>query len=607
MMLRIKQYFLILLGIFGFSMAALGQAQVQLQVPYHLQGEAGQWLSIPVHFSEQDSAIHQQQIQVLTSPALRGEYRWEWADTTWQWNVPDDWEGPVEVTFQSTDSAGTVESKAVTHIEVVKPKPKAEIDAVAEGPQLEWPDTVEVNHPITLKEGQEFELSGTAKGQDAQSISVFYQINHDSNLRSLPGLKVHIWQNMFQLQWTPTDEEAQTRFFNITWVAVDAAGRATRQTLHFQVMDVDQAPVRKGSLNKYYYLGTNQTLNIDYQVEDPDQDVLAYDFKMPIHAGNPAIDQEGHFQWTLNQEAIQEIRHYPVPVILSAYEMHTPAYKVEDTIYIYKSEQNAAPNIQRLSNLDISEGYRAMRRIFLEDRDDALDSLKLRVVGAPDWLHTKLIDHQWYLQTDTLPFDIVGVDGVPKRYELELIVSDPKGARDEKIFTVQVTQGVNTEDIYQRYESFMQESDGKYELLKHKIDWLDNRLQKHKQWKKNLTFTSFFLGALGALKELATNNTVLHKSGPYIGSALALSTGFSVFAFRKDDELTSNRNELERLRKKLQNQRDLLSSYQISGPTSEQLKNPEVISLVKETSRDWITTRNEVEEALRKFDKLQNQ
>ncbi len=518
------------------------------------------------------------------------EAKFDTQEGEFYWQTSKEDVGMYKAFFYLKDSSGTIVEKAQTIIK---------INAAKSVPYFQMiPDSLHTRPYVKLLLGEKYRIEFVANSATygSENMLVSYILDDDTDLKNFDQNEIQIIGNRVLFDWTPTQAQADRKYFEMELIAIDAANNVGRRKYRFQIIEQNLPPRLRGNVNNTYIITADQELEIDFSVVDPNNDPISYRVDIPISLGNPRISETGKFTWRLSASEMANIASvFPLNIKLVAQDMDHPEDFVEKEITIMKSDRNDPPVITKLSNLSIREGYAIRRRIFVRDNNHDMGQLQFDLDNEPDWLYLQQEGDRLYLMSDTIAFDLVKADGIPIQYDVLFKVSDPEGASDSEFFNVTVNQGVNIYEVYNDLDQYQRETDALLVGLRKKIRELDDKVHQNANLKRIFLFSTFALGTFSAAGSIVKDHTIAKDLIPYTGALLAISSSINALAFNQDGKISSLKYKLEDIEKNITRNKSYLSIYAVKSETDDQLRNSELVNRVQSFRQSLIEQRIELE------------
>ncbi|WP_340153068.1 hypothetical protein [uncultured Marivirga sp.] len=506
------------------------------------------------------------------------------------WETSNDDIGLHSVYFYLKDSLDQIVSTSKTLIKV---------NSITSVPSIKMePDSLDSRAFIKLLQGEDYNLefiASTRNSRNADDVVLTYIWNNDTDLSTIEQAETHVVGNRLLLDWKPSQSQAAKKYFDLDLIAIDNTNAVNRRKFRFQVIGQELPPELRNNVNDTYIITADQELDIDFSVNDPNNDPIVYSVDIPVTVGAPTIDERGIFTWSLSAMEMSNISSiFPLKIKLKAEEAEDSKHFVEKEITILKSEKNDPPLITKLSNLSIREGYDIKRRVFVRDNNHPIAELKYSLENEPDWLYVQQEGDRLFLMSDTLGFDIVKADGISVQYDVLFTVTDPEGATDSKFFNVTVNEGVNTDRLYNQLTDYQKSTDALLVGLRKQIRELDHRIQRNQRLKKGLLFTTFFLGSFSATGAFFEDHTIANEAIPYAGALLAITSSVNALAFNQENKVINLKGRLEDVEKSIVRNKSYLATYSIEDETDDELRNNELVNRVQSYRQALIEQRIEL-------------
>lgn len=572
-----------LLTILYFFIAQLSaQNKSQLTAPLMQEVEIGEAVIFKVDWNEQYQLSWTSNLDSAKFDRQEGEFYWD---------NPKGVNGLFQVEFALTDSAKKLVEKATTVIKVMKR---------AYTPLINFsPDSLINDGFIVLGQGESYGLEFVATSANVrrnENVLISYVLNGNPNIKSFEQSEITILGNRLLLQWKPTQQQADNKYYDLEIIAIDETNSISRSDFHFKIQDKNLPPSFKYSLSENYIISADQPLTIDFSVNDPDNEEYNYLADLSVQGGAVLTTKDGQFSWKLSSNELAALSdNFPVELTLKAVNKNNSEELIAKKVQITQNRNNTPPTIARLSNLSIREGYAVKRRVFVNDENHSLNQLEFKLENEPQWLYLQQDGEALFLMSDTLGFDIVKADGIPVQYDVLLSVRDPEMASDNKFFTITVNEGINSQKIYQQYTNYLQNTETILSGLRLRIEELDDRLEHNAKLKKAFLLSSIFLGGFSAVGSFFDEQTIANQAVPYTGAALAISSSVNALAFNQEGQITTLKVKLEAVEKNLIRNRSYLLIYDVLDENDEQLKNPELVDKVKSYRQQLIEQHIELE------------
>ncbi|WKV11326.1 hypothetical protein [Marivirga harenae] len=506
------------------------------------------------------------------------------------WETSNDDIGLHSVYFYLKDSLDQIVSTSKTLIKV---------NSITSVPSIKMePDSLDSRAFIKLLQGEDYNLefiASTRNSRNADDVVLTYIWNNDTDLSTIEQAETHVVGNRLLLDWKPSQSQAAKKYFDLDLIAIDNTNAVNRRKFRFQVIGQELPPELRNNVNDTYIITADQELDIDFSVNDPNNDPIVYSVDIPVTVGAPTIDERGIFTWSLSAMEMSNISSiFPLKIKLKAEEAEDSKHFVEKEITILKSEKNDPPLITKLSNLSIREGYDIKRRVFVRDNNHPIAELKYSLENEPDWLYVQQEGDRLFLMSDTLGFDIVKADGISVQYDVLFTVTDPEGATDSKFFNVTVNEGVNTDRLYNQLTDYQKSTDALLVGLRKQIRELDHRIQRNQRLKKGLLFTTFFLDSFSATGAFFEDHTIANEAIPYAGALLAITSSVNALAFNQENKVINLKGRLEDVEKSIVRNKSYLATYSIEDETDDELRNNELVNRVQSYRQALIEQRIEL-------------
>lgn len=570
--------------------SAQAQDDKKLEVPLMIEQVAGKAVIFKVNWNDKNQFSWTSDIEALKFDQQEKEFYWEHTQEAI---------GLHQVRFQVKDTFLNQVNEATTLIKIVKPVYK---------PQVNFkPDSLKKNAFIELRQGQNYQLEfeATSSNQFSQDVLISYLINNNPAIKEFDQSEFSIVGNRLLVQWQPTQVQADHKYQDLQLIAIDQQNQVSRQVYHFMIIDEDLPPVFKYSINQQYTISPNRLLTIDFSVNDPDGDEYFYEADLSTNVGLINVNQNGQFSWQLSKREMALLSDkFPISLSLKVIDKITGQEMLSKIVNIIETRDNSAPEITRLSNLSVKEGYAIKRRIFYRDNNHTVDQLDFKLENAPSWLVLEQHGEALYLVSDTIGFDVVKADGISVQYDVLLTVTDPQKASDNQFFTITVNEGINTNDIFDKLKVYNNATDAILEGLREKIRELDHKLESNAKLKRSFLLTSIFLGGYSGIASFFDEHTIANQAVPYTGAILAISSSVNALAFNQDGDITTVKVKLEQVEKELIRNRSYLKLYDINSEQDEQLRNPEVADRIKSFRQQLIEQRIELEKLEEEYRQL---
>ncbi|MBK6264036.1 hypothetical protein JKA74_03220 [Marivirga sp. S37H4] len=579
-----KYYFLFILSLF-FGFQVFAQNDVNIYAPELIEEEVGKQVVFKVDWT----AINKDQYK-LTWKSDAPDAKFDLQEMEFYWQPKSNESGLYRATFFIKDSADQIVKKAQTLIKIQTPKQLPRFYMI--------PDSLNQRPYIKLLQGERYRMEFVATSPTAtdEDLILSYILDSNTDLKSFDNSDLHIIGNRLMLDWKPSQEQAERKYFEMELIAVDANNTAGRKKYRFQIIDQNLPPQLRNNINATYIITADQQLEIDFSVTDPDNDPIAYNVEIPVTVGNPNISNSGRFTWSLSTSEMAKINSvFPLDVKLTARDLRHPEDFVEKNITILKSDKNDPPVITKLTNLSVREGYAIKRRVFIRDNNHNTSDLRFELDNEPDWLYLQQEGERLYLMSDTIDYDVVKADGIPVQYDVLFTVTDPDGASDSQFFNVTVNQGVNTVEVYRDLEHYHKETDALLVGLRKQIKELDRKSQKKRNLKNALLFSTFFLGTFSATGSFFDDHTIARQLVPYAGALLAISSSVNALAFNQEGKINSIKFQLEDIEKSIVRNKSYLQTYSVQNETDDELRNTELVNRVQNYRQSLIEQRIELQ------------
>jgi len=581
-MLKIYVSFLFL---FFLSIGLSGQDDDLLRSPELVESKVGEGVVFLVQYDKEDNPNLK---LTWKSDILDADFDDQEGEFFWETSSADI--GLHAAYFYLKDSADQIISSSKTLIKVTSRPTVPSIDME--------PDSLDSRAFIKLLQGEHYNLefiASTRNSRNADDVVLTYIWNNNSDLTSIEQSETRVIGNRLLLDWTPSQEQAAKKYFDLDLIAIDNSNAVNRRKFRFQIIGQELPPRLRNNVNDTYIITADQELDIDFSVYDPNNDPVVYSVDIPVTVGAPSINEQGIFTWELSSMEMSNISSiFPLKVKLKAEEAEDSHHYVEKEITILKSEKNDPPLITKLSNLSIREGYDIKRRVFVQDNNHPISELKYTLENEPDWLYVQQEGDRLYLMSDTLGFNIVKADGISVQFDVLFTVTDPEGATDSKFFTVTVNEGVNTQKLYKQLVDYQRSTDALLVGLRKQIRELDSRVQRNQRLKKGLLFTTFFLGSFSATGAFFEDHTIANEAIPYAGALLAITSSVNALAFNQEGKVVNLKERLEDVEKSLVRNKSYLDTYSIDDENDDELRNSELVNRVQSYRQALIEQRIEL-------------
>lgn len=581
-MLRIKLLFL-LSYLLCFNLIA--QDEAILASPQLVEGKVGEGVVFLVQYNKEENPklklTWKSDILDASFDDQEGEFFWETTATDI---------GLHSAHFYLKDSLDEIIATSKTLIKISSRTSVPTIDME--------PDSLDSRAFIKLLQGEKYNLefiASTRNSRNSDDVVLTYIWNNNSDLTTIDQAKTHVIGNRLLLDWTPSQNQAVKKYYDLDLIAIDNTNAVNRRKFRFQIIGQELPPRLRNNVNDTYVITADQELDIDFSVYDPNNDPVVYSVDIPVTVGAPTIDENGIFTWKISSMEMSNISSiFPLKIKLKAEEAEDSKHFVEKEITILKSEKNDPPLITKLSNLSIREGYDIKRRVFIQDNNHPISELKYSLENEPDWLYVQQEGDRLFLMSDTLDFDIVKADGIPIQFDVLFTVTDPEGATDSKFFTVTVNEGVNTEKLYSQLVDYQKSTDALLVGLRKQIRELDSRVQRNQRLKKGLLFTTFFLGSFSATGAFFEEHTIANEAIPYAGALLAITSSVNALAFNQENKVINLKGRLEDVEKSIVRNKSYLNTYSIDDENDDELRNNELVNRVQTYRQALIEQRIEL-------------
>jgi hypothetical protein len=581
-MLRIKLLFL-LSYLLCFNLIA--QDEAILASPQLVEGKVGEGVVFLVQYNKEENPklklTWKSDILDASFDDQEGEFFWETTATDI---------GLHSAHFYLKDSLDEIIATSKTLIKISSRTSVPTIDME--------PDSLDSRAFIKLLQGEKYNLefiASTRNSRNSDDVVLTYIWNNNSDLTTIDQAKTHVIGNRLLLDWTPSQNQAVKKYYDLDLIAIDNTNAVNRRKFRFQIIGQELPPRLRNNVNDTYVITADQELDIDFSVYDPNNDPVVYSVDIPVTVGAPTIDENGIFTWKISSMEMSNISSiFPLKIKLKAEEAEDSKHFVEKEITILKSEKNDPPLITKLSNLSIREGYDIKRRVFIQDNNHPISELKYSLENEPDWLYVQQEGDRLFLMSDTLDFDIVKADGIPIQFDVLFTVTDPEGATDSKFFTVTVNEGVNTEKLYSQLVDYQKSTDALLVGLRKQIRELDSRVQRNQRLKKGLLFTTFFLGSFSATGAFFEEHTIANEAIPYAGALLAITSSVNALAFNQENKVINLKGRLEDVEKSIVRNKSYLNTYSIDDENDDELRNNELVNRVQSYRQALIEQRIEL-------------
>jgi len=582
MMLRLNLLF-ILLSLLAFSSQA--QNDIAIESPELVETKVGEGAVFLVNYNREDNPNLK---LTWKSDILDANFDDQEGEFFWETNSDDI--GLHSVYFYLKDSLNQTLSTSKTLIKVTARKSVPTIEM--------QPDSLDSRAFVKLLQGETYNLefvASTRNSRNSEDVVLTYIWNNNTDLTTIDQAETRVVGSRLLLDWTPSQNQAAKKYFDLDLIAIDNTNAVNRRKFRFQIIGQELPPRLRNNVNDTYIITADQELDIDFSVNDPNNDPVVYSVDIPVTVGAPAISENGIFKWELTSMEMSNISSiFPLKIKLKAEEAENSDHFVEKEITILKSEQNDPPLITKLSNLSIREGYDIKRRVFIQDNNHPLTELKYSLENEPDWLYVQQEGGRLFLMSDTLSFDIVKADGIPVQFDVLFRVTDPEGATDSKFFTVTVNEGVNTEKLYSQLVDYQKSTDALLVGLRKQIRELDSRVQRNQRLKKGLLFTTFSLGSFSATGAFFEDHTIANEAIPYAGALLAITSSVNALAFNQEGKVINLKGRLEDVEKSIVRNKSYLNTYSIDDGNDDELRNSELVNRVQSYRQALIEQRIEL-------------
>lgn len=580
----VKYYFFIGLFLFG-SIPLFSQNENTIKAPVLIEEMVNSQVVFRVTWNNRDNKDLK-----ITWKSEISEAKFDTQEGEFYWQTSKEDVGLYKAFFYLKDSTGNIVEEAQTIIKIKEAKSVPYFQMI--------PDSLNTRPYVKLLLGERYRLEFVANSANFGSANmlVSYILDDDTDLRKFDQNEIQIVGNRILFDWTPTQAQANRKYFEMELIAIDAANNVGRRKYRFQIIEQNLPPRLKGNVNDTYIITADQELEIDFSVIDPNNDPVSYRVEIPISLGNPRISESGKFIWKLSASEMANIASvFPLNVKLIAQDTDHSEDFVEKEITIMKSDRNDPPVITKLSNLSIREGYAIRRRVFVRDNNHEMSQLNFDLDNEPEWLYLQQEGERLYLMSDTLGFDIVKADGISVQFDVLFSVSDPEGAADSEFFNVTVNQGVNTYEVYQDLDRYQRETDALLVGLRKKIRELDEKIHKNANLKRIFLFSTFALGTFSATGSFFDEKTIARQMIPYTGALLAISSSINALAFNQDGRIASLKYKLEDVEKTITRNKSYLNIYAVKSEDDDQLRNSELVNRVQSYRQSLIEQRIELE------------
>jgi hypothetical protein len=582
-----------ILLIFCLSTVLSAQETIVLKSPLLVEQDEGEPVILKIEWDNQYQISWISTIDSLQFDEQEGEFFWE------QTHVGI---GLHQITIQLKDSSQQIVKEASTIIKINQIPIRPTISFI--------PDSLQNGIFIELKQGTAYQLEFEAVAQteelnDNQKVLISYLINDSPGLKAFDQSEIVLVGNHILVKWKPTQAQAYRRYHDLQLIAIDKNNQVTRKTFHFKVLDEDLPPSFKYVINNSYTIAPDRMLTIDFSVNDPDGDEYYYQANLSSRLGLINISREGQFSWKLNSNEIASLADdFPIPLRLQVLHMRSGEEMASKTVEIVLTRDNAPPEITRLSNLSVKEGYAIRRRIFYQDSNHEVSQLDFKLENAPAWLYLEQEGEALYLVSDTIAFNVVKADGIAVQYDVLLTVTDPQNASDNQFFTVTVTEGINANDIYAKYTMYQAFTDKLLIGMRDKVSELENKLESNGKLKRGFLITSILLGGYSGVASFFEEETFARQAVPYTGAVLAVTSSINALAFNQDADITSVKVKLEQIEKEFIRNKSYLQLYDITSEQDDQLRNTEVVTKIKSYRQQLIEQKIELEKLEEEYRQL---
>ncbi|GAA5043594.1 hypothetical protein GCM10011506_46950 [Marivirga lumbricoides] len=567
---------------------------MQLKAPELVEVEVNDQVVFKVEWSAKDKSGFN-----LTWKSDVPEAKFDTQEMEFFWQPKKDDSGLFRAWFYVKDSVGEIVDEAQTLIKVQELKQLPRFTM--------YPDSLRQRPYIKLLQGEHYRMEFVANSPTTsdESLILSYILDNNTDLKSFDNSEFHIIGNRIMMDWEPSQQQADRKYFEMELIAVDANNLAGRAKYRFQIIDQNLPPKLRNNINDTYIITADQGLEIDFSVIDQDNDPISYQMDVPVTTGNPHINTSGKFSWYLTSAEMSKMGSiFPLKIKLRAQDMDHPEDFVEKEITILKSDKNDPPVITKLTNLTVREGYAVQKRVFIKDNNHELSDLTFELDNEPDWLYLQQEGSRLFLMSDTIGFDLVKADGIPVQYDVLFKVTDPEGAFDSEFFTVTVNQGVNTVEVYRDLDRYQRETDALLVGLRKKINELEDKSQKKRSLKNTLLFSTFFLGTYSATGSFFDDKTVARQLVPYAGALLAISSSINALAFNQEGKINSLIIQLGDIEKTIIRNKSYLKTYSVEDENDDELRNNELVNRIQSYRQSLIEQRIELERLEQEYKEL---
>lgn len=448
------------------------------------------------------------------------------------------------------------------------------------------PPTININCEIQLDNGiyiispnETLQLSASAYSQfgtDSSQVELSYFLDGDPNLTDLENAEIILKKNELKLNWTPSEDQLEKKYFRLTLEAKDQLGQLTEQVLLFVLYRNNTPPYFKYPVLEEYYIAENELLSIDLSARDRESDSLIYKLNIPSKIGNPKLSSSGIFSWKINQDQIKRLRAYfPMEISVDVTEIaREKPHTITKTFILRKSIRNEPPKILNLQNETIKEGLTINKRVFIQDGNDKFSELDIDIIGAPEGM-TWQFDQNLLSINWTPNYDIVGVEKQPKKFDMLLVVHDPYGFVDQKAFTITVQHRENTEITFDHYLQYREDLTTLVENLSQMHSELEVREARVTQLKKSLSLATMLFAVYTATGNVFEDGSLAKEMVPYVGIMAAVAGGINAFGFNDLPSFRTIREQSFILQQKLIYILAILDEYNIESKNSHNLENVE--------------------------------
>ncbi len=436
---------------------------------------------------------------------------------------------------------------------------------------------------ITLNELEEFALIIEASDQNQKDkIHLDYYINNRVGMH-FENATFEVNNRRATFIWTPNNDQAKQRTFNITFIARDETGLVAKNSYQLLVNDIQHPPVFRNP-TKNYYIDEDKLLSFSVKATDQDGDPLFYDIQTAdIKRGDFAFHHEsGKFQWKPNFSYANAKTEYDL--IFSASDGVLTDF---DTISIRVDPKNYPPKIEPMAEKAVKENSLLVIKLDVEDLNGNED---LSIIAEADFEGFQF-DAEKGIFSWTPPFSFV--NGFDKRTVTVKFTASDGISEDVERVNIHVYDREDPRKLIKNYQANLelaQEMDKKLSEINYQ---LEDRVRKKRFWN---TFFDVSTVALGAFTGVASSSLVgdsFRQTAAPIGSAMTTLIGLHAILDKVKDKPSELNWKMISLQTNLNRSTNAMVRKYGERPSSETMDNPQFKKDLSEFEKT--VTANEIE------------